>query len=170
MSAEPQAAGESRYARLRRYLKRSDLPAFRALLAETRMFSHAEIEVAAELVDESLERGSDSDYRFTVAESAGEVIGYACFGPIPCTVASYDLYWIAVCPSKQRSGVGRQLLDDVEQQIADYGGARVYVDTSGRDAYIPTRAFYERNGYVQAAVLPHFYAPNDAKITYVKCL
>lgn len=166
----PKSTQSSTTLELRPYLKNSDLPAIRSLVEETRMFSCAEVELATELVGEFLSRGMISGYRFTVAENDGRVIGYACFGAIPCTVASYDLYWIAVLPSEQHSGIGKQLLVNVERRIAENGGTRVYVDTSGRDAYIPTRAFYERMGYIQAAFLPDFYAPGDAKVIYVKSL
>lgn len=155
---------------LRSNIEPSDLGAIATLVEATGMFSRAEIEIAAELVDEFLRLGTDSGYQFTVAQCDGEVVGYACCGPIPCTIASYDLYWIAVDPSRQNAGIGRRLLEDVERRIAESGGARVYVDTSGRDAYVPTRAFYERMGYTQAAVLPDFYAPGDAKVVYVKPL
>ncbi|MBU0509604.1 GNAT family N-acetyltransferase [bacterium] len=155
---------------LRPHLKNSDLPAIRTLVEETGMFSYAEIEIAAELVGEFLKQGAISGYRFAVAESEGDVIGYACFGPTPCTVSSYDLYWIAVHPSQQHRGIGKQLLEDAERRIAESGGTRVYADTSGRDAYVPTRAFYERMGYIRVAVLPDFYAPGDAKVIYAKSL
>jgi len=148
----------------------ADLPAIRRLIEDTLMFSSAEVRIAVDLVCEFLDCGTSSGYRFAVAESDRAVIGYACFGPIPCTVSSYDLYWIAVHPSKQRHGIGRKLLEHVEQQIAEYGGTRVYVDTSGRDAYGATRSFYERMGYARAAVLPDFYAPGDAKVVYLKSL
>ncbi|MGH7286410.1 MAG: hypothetical protein ACREI8_00100, partial [Myxococcota bacterium] len=46
----------------------------------------------------------------------------------------------------------------------------VYVETSGRRDYEPTRAFYERAGYVAEARLADFYAPGDDKIVYVKAL
>jgi len=155
---------------LRPHLRTSDLPAIRTLVEETRMFSLAEVQIAAELVGEFLQKGANSGYRFTVAECEGDVIGYACFGPIPCTASSYDLYWIAVDPSRQHCGIGRQLLEDVERRIAGAGGRRVYVETSGREVYVPTRLFYERRGYEQAAVLPDFYAPGDPKVIYVKPL
>jgi len=157
-------------AELRSNLKPTDLTAIRTLVEATGMFSRAEIEIAAELVAEYLRNGDDSGYRFTVAECDGAVIGYACFGPIPCTVSSYDLYWIAVHPSKQNGGIGRQLVDDVEKRIAKFGGTRIYVDTSGRDAYVPTRSFYERMGYTRAAVLQDFYAPGDGKVIFLKAL
>jgi hypothetical protein len=46
----------------------------------------------------------------------------------------------------------------------------MYVDTSGRAQYAPTRAFYEHMGYERAAVLEDFYAPGDAKVIYSKIL
>ncbi len=153
---------------LRQNVTAGDLPLIRRIVEKTGMFRPAEVEIATELIGEFLARGSESGYRFTVAESAGEVVGYACFGPIPCTVASYDLYWIAVHPSQHRRGLGRQILQNVEMRVARDGGTRIYVDTSGRAAYEATRLFYEGMGYDQAAVLPDFYAPGDAKIIYVK--
>jgi len=134
------------------------------------MFSAAEVEIAVELVGEYLEKGTASGYHFTVAEIEGVVVGYACFGPTPCTVSSWDLYWIAVHPAKQRGGIGGLLVKEVEGQVLKTGGNRLYVDTSGRQAYEPTRAFYERMGYARAAVLPDFYAPGDAKVIYAKSL
>lgn len=155
---------------LRTTLKPSDADAVHRLVAATGMFRPDEIDIADELIAESLQKGAAASYCFTLAESDGNVIGYACHGPTPCTVSTWDLYWIAVHPDAQGRGIGRLLLKHVEKQIAGAGGTRIYVDTSGRDAYTPTRAFYERTGYEKAATLPHFYAPNDAKVIYLKTL
>lgn len=151
-------------------LRPTDVPAIRSIVEATGMFSAEEADVAAELAEESLQRGDSSGYRFVIAESAGSVVGYACFGPIPCTRSSFDLYWIAVDPHSQRLGLGRRIIGQVESRVGSVGGTRIYVDTAGRDEYIPTRAFYERMGYVCAAVLPDFYAPADAKVIYAKVL
>jgi hypothetical protein len=48
------------------------------------------------------------------------------------------------------------------------GGDRMYIDTSGRPQYAPTRAFYERNGFRCDATLRDFYATGDDRIIYVK--
>jgi hypothetical protein len=61
-------------------------------------------------------------------------------------------------------------MNEAERRIRDLGGLRVYVDTSGRAQYAPTRAFYERLGYLPAAVLDDFYAPGDPKVIYCKAL
>jgi len=46
----------------------------------------------------------------------------------------------------------------------------IVVETSSRAAYAPTRAFYERRGYTQAARLPGYYAPGDDLVIYLKDL
>ncbi|MCB9858454.1 MAG: GNAT family N-acetyltransferase [Phycisphaerales bacterium] len=155
---------------LRTRLKPTDPDAVRALVAATGRFSDAEVAIAGELVDECILRGTESGYWFVVAEIGESFVGYACFGPIPCTTASFDLYWIAVEPSSQNGGIGRRLIEDVERQVAESGGTRIYVDTSGREAYTATRAFYERMGYERAAVLKDFYAPGDDKVIFAKVL
>jgi hypothetical protein len=54
--------------------------------------------------------------------------------------------------------------------ISSQGGSRVYIETSARSLYEPTRAFYLARGYSQVAELEDFYAPGDAKAMYVKVL
>ncbi|GAB4336562.1 MAG: hypothetical protein Kow0089_06970 [Desulfobulbaceae bacterium] len=140
-------------------------------LVETTGFFHAdEVAVARELVQERLLKGEASGYAFLFAEHYGRLVGYACFGLIPCTSTSYDLYWIAVHPDYQGRGIGRKLLQQTEQLIAGRGGERIYIDTSQRIQYASTRAFYERCGYRQAALLPDFYAPGDGKVIYCRIL
>jgi len=82
----------------------------RRLVESTGVFSPVEIEVAVELIDDRLSRGPASDYHFLFAEQAGRVVGYACYGRIPLTAASFDLYWIAVDRSLPGGGIGRALL------------------------------------------------------------
>ena len=89
-------------------LRASDRDAVQSLVESTGFFRADEVAVAVELVDEHLSKGPGSGYHFVFAELQGEVAGYACYGPIACTVASYDLYWIAVDPQHQRQGIGRQ--------------------------------------------------------------
>jgi len=48
------------------------------------------------------------------------------------------------------------------------GGCRVYIETSTRGQYQPTRGFYDQAGYRLEAVLEDFYGPGDGKAVYVK--
>ncbi|MFW6236603.1 MAG: GNAT family N-acetyltransferase [Desulfovibrionales bacterium] len=151
-------------------LKPEDPERVRRLVEGTGFFSCDEAGVAEELVSERLTRGEDSGYHFIMAEHYGRLIGYSCYGPIPCTQASYDIYWIAVHPEFQRQGIGRLLLNESERRIKDHGGARIYVDTSQRLQYASTRVFYERSGYRLESLLQDFYAPGDGKAVYCKPL
>jgi ribosomal protein S18 acetylase RimI-like enzyme len=153
---------------LRYEVRHSDRDAVQTIVERTEFFRADEVNVAVELVDEYLARGLASGYHFVFAENEGAVVGYACYGPIACTVASYDLYWIAVDPTQQGQGIGRQLIQATEAEIAATGGRRIYIDTSGQPKYAPTRAFYERSGFRCAARLVDFYAPGDDRLIYQK--
>lgn len=151
----------------------SDRDAIDALVAATGFFTPEEQAIAVELVDEELTRGADSGYQFLFADAAGDngaLSGYACFGRIPATESSFDLYWIAVAPQQQGLGLGRKLLQQAEAICLEQGGTQMFVDTSGREKYAATRAFYERMGYRKAAVLEDFYAAGDSKVIYAKTL
>jgi D-alanine-D-alanine ligase len=143
----------------------------RELVAGTGFFSAEETAVAGELVADRLARDDASDYHFLFAEDAeGRVVAYACFGPIALTQSSWDLYWIAVDAAVQGRGLGRAVLAGSERRIAALGGRRVYVETSSRPQYLPTRSFYERCGYRVGATFDDFYAPGDGKVVFVKAL
>ena len=154
----------------RETLAPADPDAIRRLVRATGFFRDDEVAVAGELAEERLAKGDASGYHFVIAEENGAVLGYACVGPIPCTVHSWDLYWVAVAPERQGRGLGAELARRGEAVARAAGGRRMYADTSTRPDYLPTRRFYERNGYTLAASLPDFYDTGDGKAIYCKVL
>jgi ribosomal protein S18 acetylase RimI-like enzyme len=104
------------------------------------------------------------------AEDKDRVLGYTCYGFIPATCGSYDLYWIAVDEQFRSQGLGKELMLKTEDVIRGIGGRLIYVETSSRDQYKPTHGFYESCGYQKEAFLKDFYAEGDSKIIYVKTL
>ena len=148
----------------------TDLPEIRAIVESTGFFYPAEVDVAVELAHERLTKGAPSGYHFIFAEHGGRVVGYTCYGEIACTVGSYDVFWIAVYNDFRGHGLGKTLLTRTEQAIAQRGGRRIYLETSGREKYQPTRAFYDRCGYHAEATLKDFYALGDDKVVYVKAV
>ncbi|MBN2559385.1 MAG: GNAT family N-acetyltransferase [Phycisphaerae bacterium] len=149
-------------------VRETDVQAVRNIVASSGFFASHEIDIAVELVEAHLARGTDSGYHFVFADADGCPIAYACYGPIGCTVGSFDLYWIAVRAASRGHGLGRHLLREVERRVILAGGRRLYVETSSRPLYEPTRRFYERCGYSAEARLADFYSPGDAKVVYVK--
>lgn len=155
---------------LRQAVSPADAEAVRALCRSTGNFSPAEVDVAVELVTERLAKGLASGYHFLFAEDDGAVRGYACFGPIACTLHSWDLFWIVVHKALQGRGLGRRMLNEVERLVYMQGGTRLYIETSAKPQYGPTRAFYEKCDYTKEAELPDFYAAGDGKIIFRKIL
>lgn len=148
-----------------------DVPWVRQAARATGFFSEEEVLVAGEVVEEKLAKGAASGYEvlFAAGDEA-ETAGFACYGRIPLTVSSYDLYWILVLPEHQARGLGKALLAEVERRVREVGGTRLYVDTSSRPQYQPTRVFYDRCGYAEVARLDDFYTPGDGKVIHCKLL
>ena len=156
MSCSLRPVGRAQRARLER------------LTAATGRFRPEEVATALELLDDSL--AGNEDYRFLGAYDGDEIVGYACWGETPGTRGTCDLYWIVVDPMRQKQGIGTELLRAVEQRLRDEGCRLIVVETSSRDDYAPTRAFYERRGYTRAASIPAYYAPGDDLVIYLKDL
>jgi ribosomal protein S18 acetylase RimI-like enzyme len=149
-----------------RPLSRADRGAIARILRDCGAFREDEIAVALELVDAPQEQG----YRFVVAQFEDEVAGYACFGSTPMTRGTWDLYWIAVDPRRQRGGVGRALLRASEEAIRAEGGRMLLVETAGKASYASTRAMYDACGYREVARVPDFYEAGDDKVIYARVL
>ncbi len=154
----------------RQDLKPGDREEVGRIVRATGFFSEEEAKIAVELIDERLAKGETSGYHFLFVEKGKSLLGYTCFGPIPGSAHSYDLYWIVVDPALQGKGLGRRLLSESERIMAERGARRIYADTSSRPQYEPTRAFYLACGYRQEAFLQDFYDEGDGKVIFVKAL
>jgi D-alanine-D-alanine ligase len=147
-----------------------DIRDIRELVEATGFFHPYEVDVAVELVEDRRAKGDASDYHFVFLEQKGRLAGYVCYGPIPCTAHSFDMYWIAVHPDFQNQGLGRILNDETERIVSQMGGQRIYIETSQSATYGPTRVFYQRCGYRFEAILEDFYSPRDGKVIGCKTI
>lgn len=148
----------------------SDRDAILEFMRGTGMFRPDEIDIAAEVLDDALAAGPAGHYQSYTAELFGRIVGWVCFGPTPCTVGTYDIYWIAVDQSMQGKGIGKALMTHSEQLIRQLGGRLAIVETNGREEYNPTRQFYLRCGYTLAARVQDFYSIGDDKVIFTKVL
>ncbi len=146
----------------------SDPEAVDQIVTSSGFFRPDEVPVAVELVAEGLEKGRASGYEFVFIEVDGRTVAYACFGQIPCTLYSYDLYWIAAHEDFRGKGLGKIVLKEVEKAVANLGGKSIYIETSCLPKYEPTRAFYLNNQYLEKARFEDFYDDGDDKVVYVK--
>lgn len=129
------------------------------------LFREDEIPIALEVFDGAV--AGSPDYRALGAEHEGRLAGWICWGPTPCTLGTFDLYWMAVDPALHGAGIGTALVAAMERCLD--GLARlIVVETAGRAEYAPTRAFYEASGYRPVSRIPDFYARGDDQVVYVK--
>jgi ribosomal protein S18 acetylase RimI-like enzyme len=98
------------------------------------------------------------------------VDGYYCLGPTPATRGTFDLYWIAVAPSQQGRGVGRELNRHAENLVRSMGGRLIIAETSSRPDYSGTRRFYVKAGYKEVATIQDYYKVGDDLVVYGKYL
>jgi ribosomal protein S18 acetylase RimI-like enzyme len=134
------------------------------------LFREDEIPVALEVFDAAV--AGSADYAALGAELDGRLAGWIAWGPTPCTLGTFDLYWLAVDPTVHRAGAGRALVREMERRLASgVPAARlIVVETAGRPDYAGTRAFYQALGYRRVAVIPEFYAPDDDQVVFAKSL
>lgn len=154
---------------LRDEINAGDPQIIRAISHSTGFFYPEEIDVTEELALERLEKGEASGYYFIFADTPdGQTLGYSCFGPIPCTKHSFDIYWLAVHIDFKGKGIGKLLIAETEKKIIEMGGKTIYLDTASRPLYEPTRQFYLRCRYVAEAQFKDYYDTDDDKIVFVK--
>jgi ribosomal protein S18 acetylase RimI-like enzyme len=131
------------------------------------LFREEEIPIAVEVFDDAVREGGSRDYTALGADFDGKLVGWICWGPTPCTLGTFDLYWMAVDPALHGSGIGSALLSEMEHRLA--GIARlIVIETAGRPDYAATRAFYQARGYSAVSTIPDFYAPGDDQVVFVK--
>ena len=152
-----------------RSLISKDRTKLRAVLVETDAFSPEEIDVAMELIDIVLTDENQGDYKIQCAvDDRDQPVGYICYGPVPMTQGTFDLYWVAVDPSFQGRGAGSKLLMFLEEAVKETEGRMILADTSSIPQYENTRKFYLQKGFREVARVPDYYSPGNDRITYCK--
>jgi ribosomal protein S18 acetylase RimI-like enzyme len=142
-----------------------------AIARDAGVFSTEEVDVVQELVQEHFQLGAErSGYYFIVARDERDLLGFACYGPRPLTIGTFDLYWIVVAPRLGQRGIGTILLERVTHDVRTAGGRLLVAETSGLPAYLPAREFYDRHRFMRVASIADFYAPGDDLVLFVKGL
>jgi ribosomal protein S18 acetylase RimI-like enzyme len=149
-----------------RPLREADSDQLISILQRCAVFRPDEIEVGREVLEAAIRQGQNGDYRVIVAEDEGQPIGWACYGLVSLTDATYDLYWIAVDPNSQSAGIGRSLLDHIAGEIRARAARWLLAETSAADHYAPTRQFYMRTGFKLLSSIPDFYCAGDGRMIF----
>jgi D-alanine-D-alanine ligase len=151
-----------------RALERDHRAALVALIGAVELFSEDEKVVAVEVLDAYMEHPGKDYHALGAFTHRDVLLGYACYGPTPCTAGTWDLYWIAVSGDARGRGIGTLLMEEVERRLVDLDARLLLIETASRADYAPTRAFYERRGYEVVAIVPDFYAPGDDRVIFAR--
>jgi len=152
-----------------RRMEARDKDAVLGLVRATGFFTPAEVDVAEELVDIFLGKPDQKDYDVVVVEGdGGAPAGYMTWGPTPLAEGAYDLYWMAVAPSEQGRGRGKELVRWLEGEVGRHRGRVIIIETSSQPKYHGTRQFYIDLGYKEVARVPEFYRAGDDRVIYAK--
>jgi len=148
----------------------ADAPAISTLAVATGLLTGDEASSMASSVKDG--SGDEADWLIAVSPSGG-VLGAAYFAPEEFSAGVWNLYFIAVDPEHQASGVGTVLLGAVESGLASRSetpARALVIETSSLDGFTATRAFYARRGYANVGNVPDYYGPGDDKVIFWKAL
>jgi ribosomal protein S18 acetylase RimI-like enzyme len=134
----------------------------------TQFFRDWEIEALAEVLRDYQEGNWEYNHRGICFEQEGQIVGFAYAAPAEMTDRSWYLYWLVVDSDFQNQGIGKNLLNWIEEDLISFEARVLFVETSSLPLYDPTRKFYLARGYSQCAVLPDFYTDGDDMVVFVK--
>lgn len=138
------------------------------LLDQPVFFRPDELVVATEVFDDAISKGSTSGYFSRVLKEGSKIRGWICFGPTPCTVGTFDIYWIAIAAGHQGKGFGKMLIRSAEKEMRSMGARISVIETASREEYLPTRKFYCSAGYTETSRIPDFYTDGDDRVIFTK--
>ena len=122
-----------------------------------------------ELLADMLSSSAEDDIWFTDDDGAAPV-GVAYMAPEKMTNGTWNLYWIAVHPDRQRQGRGKAMLSHVQQWLLDRGERVLLVETAGTDDFDYVRKFYADNGFENEARIRDFYDAGVDKVVFRKSI
>ncbi|MCY7323041.1 MAG: GNAT family N-acetyltransferase [Phormidesmis sp. CAN_BIN36] len=146
-----------------------DATALIALAEATGLFEPNQTEYLTHMLDQYFS-GKNETQDFWFTDYDNEPVGVAYVAPERMTEGTWNLYLIAVHPSRQRQGRGKVLLRHVEQMLTEQGERVLLVETSGTENFEYVRAFYRKSGYEEEARIREFYTVGVDKIVFRKAL
>ena len=147
----------------------SDFEALMALADASGLFQPHELEEVGKMLAAHFKGKLGSDHHWITDDEDGPA-GVAYYAPEPFTDGVWNLYMLAVDPSRQGGGRGAALVRYVEEAVAAEGARVLIIETSSLERFERTRAFYRKCGYEEEARIRDYYAPGDDKVVFWKSM
>lgn len=124
-------------------------------------------ELLDDMIKDYFENKLSEDIWFTTIENNKPIsIGYCA--PERLTKGTYNLYAIAVTKELQGTGVGKAMIQYLENLLEKNGNRILIVETSGTSDFALTREFYVKCNFTEQARIPEFYDKDDDKVVFWK--
>ena len=149
-----------------RKVEKADIPGLKKVLDSSELFPSYLLD---EMISDYLINEQSTDIWFTTVKQ-GEPISIGYCAPERLTEGTFNLYAIAVRKDQQGKGIGKKMIDYIENQLQERGNRILIVETSGKPEFELTREFYIKCNYIKQAIIPEFYEEGDDKIVFWKKL
>lgn len=149
-----------------RPVKLTDIPQLKKVLDSSELFPS---EYLDEMISDYLHNPQSSDFWFTCVEKDTPVAIAYCV-PEKLTEGTYNLLALGVSKDVQKKGVGKEMMNYIENHLKSTDGRILIIDTSSDEAQTAARNFYQKIGYAQVARIPDFWREGEDKITFLKRL
>jgi ribosomal protein S18 acetylase RimI-like enzyme len=155
----------------RDFLREDDPDKIKRLMQSSSSFYDFEVDYAKKLAHKNLTKGAkESGYSFLLLEKGANLVGFSCFGLIPCTLDRYNLHCLAVDDKFIGKDYDKKIIEKTEDSAKEMGGKRLYIETPSSDHYYHARQFYINCNYIDGGRLKDFYKDGESKIIYFKNL
>ena len=147
-----------------RPISKDDLPALKKVLDSIDLFPS---EMLDDMISDFFNNPDSEDIWFSaILDNKPISIGYCT--PEMLTNGTYNLLAIGVLKDQQGNGIGRKMMDYLEEHLRKINARILIVETSGSEEMKPTRDFYIKCGYTLEATLRDFWDDADDKVVYWK--
>lgn len=148
-----------------RDLDRADLASLRGIVTGTGLFPPEMLDPMAEPY-----LSQTAPHHWLTACSGSKVLGFAYAELERMTAGTFNLLAIAVEPDRQGRGIGKALVQGLENKLRLLGGRILLVETSSLEEFAETRAFYAGQSFHEEARIRDFYSEGEDKVLFWKRL
>ena len=149
-----------------REVRKQDVEALKQVLDSSELFPSNLLD---DMISDYFNNPSSQDIWFTKIDS-NTPVSIAYCAPEKFTEGTYNLFAIGVRKDYQGKGIGREMMNYIEDLLKKQGHRILIVETSGKSEFELTRDFYHKCNYTKEATIREFWNKGDDKVVFWKKL